>query len=176
MPRVVSWYERLYGSEPAEFASDFALAESVQRLSEAVYAPLFVVGGAPQVRGSAMERYVSIRQVASGLGSVFRPVFTGAFHERDGRVVLSGAYSLDDATKLVVNIFLAACLLVAFVLLKAMLDEAALGFAPLFPLAMFAAGIALVRVGRNANRRDQGRISEVISRALRASPSLVTLH
>ena len=119
-----SLFDRLDGSEPAEFPSDFTRADSVQRLAEAVNARLFVVGGAPQVRGSAMERYVSIRRVEPGVHGAFRPVFTGAFHEHDGRVVLRGAYSLDDATKLVASAFLAACLGVAFILAKARHDPA----------------------------------------------------
>jgi hypothetical protein len=173
---VVRLYERFYGGQRAEFRSDFALAESVQRLSEAVHATLFVVGGAPLVRGSAAERFVSVRRVVPGARNVFAPVFTGAFHEHDGRVVLRGSYSLDDATKLFVNAFLVACVLVAFLLMRAMLDEAALSYAPLFPLAMFAAGVALVRRAAHAGRRDAERISEVIARALRATPSLAALH
>ena len=171
-----SLFDRLYGSEPAEFPSDFTLADSVQRLAEAVNARLFVVGGAPQVRGSAMERYVSIRRVEPGVHGAFRPVFTGAFHEHDGRVVLRGAYSLDDATKLVASAFLVACLGVAFILAKAMLDEITLSYLPLLPLALFVAGIALVRAGRNAGRRDEERISEVIARALRATPAWSALN
>jgi hypothetical protein len=161
-------YELLYGATPAEFASAYPLAESVQRLSDAVYAPLFVIGGAPQVRGNASERYVSIHRVVPGARNSFRPVFTGAFHEHDGRVVLRGAYSLDDATKLFTTLWLGLCLAMLVAMIAFVFREGALSFVPLVPLALLCFGVFLVWSGKEASRRDPERIAEVIVRALQA--------
>ena len=161
-------FDFLYGSRPAQFESDFGLEESVQRLSDAIYAPLFVIGGAPQVRGNASERYVSIHRVVPGVRNSFRPVFTGAFHEHAGRIVLRGGYSLDDATKLFMSLWLGLCLAIAVALTVAVFREGALNFYPLVPLAMLVFGVLLVASGKAASRRDPERIAEVIVRALRA--------
>ena len=161
-------YDFLYGSRAAEFASDFGLAESVERLSDAIHAPLFVVGGAPRVRGNASERYVSIHRVVPGVRNSFRPVFTGAFHEHAGRIVLRGAYALDDATKLFMSLWFGLCLAMAVAMTLAVFREGALSFLPFVPLVMIVFGVLLVLSGKAASERDPERIAEVIVRALKA--------
>jgi len=169
------FYDELYGSTPAEFPSDFSLSESVQRLADAVHAPLFVLGGEPRVQGSSSERYVSIHRVVPGVRNSFKPVFTGAFHEQAGRVVLRGAYSLDDGVKFFMSAWLILCLLASVAMTKTVFEQGELNFIPLVPLAMVVFGVLFIAAGRARARRDPERISEVIARALRATPPL-TLH
>jgi len=159
-------FDVLYGSTPAAYASDFPLEESVRRLADAVYAPLIDFGHAPRVVGHASERYVSVHRVVPGMKDSFRPVFTGAFHERNGRVFLRGGYALRDAVKLFMSLWLLLCLALTVTTTSMVFEAGAFSLVPLVPLGLFAVGVLWVWNGRANSRKDIALIGEAITRAL----------
>jgi hypothetical protein len=154
-------HELFFVRTEVEFASDYSLAESVERLQEVSRAL------SPAIRGTVAETYVSVHRADPPARQEFRPWFFGRFLVRDGRVVLRGGYAMHDGAKLFMGLWLGACALALWLSILAALRETTSPLLPLVPSALFAVGALVLWLGRRATRTDPAWISDVITRTLR---------
>ena len=154
-------YELFFGGTEVEFESDYPLAESVQRLQDLSRAL------SPAIRGTVAETYVSIHRADPPVRQDFRPWFFGRFGQRNGRVVLRGRYAMHDGARLLMALWLAGCTFALWRSVFAALDGTASPALPLVPLALLAAGVLVLWLGRRATRDDPAWISDVIRHGLK---------
>jgi hypothetical protein len=90
---MIHWFiNLLYGRLPAKFESAFSLEESVQRLG-AVIEPSPSITREVAV-GTVCEDRVSLERAIPFVGNSFKPLFIGKFHRLDGRIILSGQFTI----------------------------------------------------------------------------------
>ena len=154
-------YDLFAASRAVEFESDYALAESVQRLQDVANAL------SPAIRGTVAETYVSIHRADPPTRQDFRPWFFGRFLVRNGRVVLRGGYSMHDGAKVFIAAWLAACALAFWFSLDFAIDGLASPAVLLVPLALLAVGLLVVWLGRKATQGDPAWMNGVIEHALK---------
>ena len=151
----------LFATRPAEFESDYSLAESVERLQEITRAL------SPAIRGTVAETYVSIHRADPPTRQDFRPWFFGRFIASNGRVVLRGGYSMHDGAKIFMGLWLAGCAYALWRSFVAAMEDSASPAVLLVPLVLLAAGALVVWLGHKATRDDPAWISDVITRTLK---------
>lgn len=154
----------LYGSIPAEFKSAFGLAESAERLRAATRRSAFGVLAQQAATGPVSETRVRLQRVIPLIGNSFKPFFFGRFEVRSDAVYLTGRFTMLPFVKVFMTVWLGG---VAFGIVAAAAQLAILQ-AVLPALGMFAAGIALVGLGKWFARNDVAWLSNVIQEALGA--------
>ena len=163
MPRCLTWS----GSTPVEFESSFGLSESVDRLKSATRRSVFSALARQEAVGTVKESRVSLQRVIPMVGNSFKPFYRGRFIERDGKVVLTGRFTMHWLVKVFMAFWFGG--IGCFVLLasvQAALHPQKAEFLPLGGIGMFAAGIALVWLCKWFARNDAAWLSDVIRGAL----------
>jgi hypothetical protein len=160
----------LYGSVPAEFESRFGLQESVEKLSAA--RQRFVLF--PTKRGAVgrvskdrvwLRRPFPAHDAHSGMS------FSGTFRERDGRVMLSGRFTVNWFMKALMTAWLGVCL---WAFLMGMLHPVVgpgtypdVWLAPLVAVVALAMGATVLWAHRWSVRSDMrwlsGKIGDTLS-------------
>ncbi len=166
---MFNWLKTIFASpEIVEFASTFGMEESVARLKSATRQSMFGSLAKQEAVGTVKQNRVSLYRVIPMVQNSFKPVFRGRFVERDGKVILTGRFSMHLLVKIFMTIWFGG---VIFGCLGAIATEIAKpnpAQAPfqLIPFGMLAAAIAMIRVGKWFARNDEAWLSNVISRAL----------
>jgi len=156
----------LYWSQPGEYTSNYPLPDAVSRLKGLVHSGFIPRAG---VSGRVSERKVQLYRVIPLWANSFAPVFVGKFESVNGKIVLSGFYSIHFAVKTFMTIWFAITLFGALVVLACL----ATGIIPpenaifvLIPFGMFAFGLVLIKMGQLFSRGDIEYIRNVIGKAL----------
>jgi hypothetical protein len=159
----------LYGSTPAEFKSAFGLKDSVEHLRLATRRSAFGVLAQQAAAGPVSETRVRLQRVIPMVGNSFKPFFFGRFEHRGDEVHLVGRFSMLGIVKVFMTFWLGAVLAFGMVAGLALPAAAAWkGF--LVSLAMFAAGLGLIGLGKWFARNDIAWLSDVIGVALGGAP------
>lgn len=153
----------LYGSTPAEFKSAFDLSESVTRLRTATRRSAFGVLAQQAATGPVSESRVRLQRVIPMVGNSFKPYFVGRFEQRDDGVHLIGRFTMLRVVKAFITFWLGVVLVPG---IAATISQPRNWQLVLFSLGMFAAGIALMCVGKWLGRNDAAWLSNVIRGAI----------
>lgn len=165
---MVRWFfQFLYGSTPARFASPYPVHESITRLSAVVEPSILSSFSGQCAVGTVKEKKVRIQRVIPLVGNAWKPFFYGSFSASGNGSVLEGTFKFSLFTRVFMSIwfgFIAfwTVLTTSIVLTK---SPSELWF-PLFGVGMFAAGIGMVRVGKWFARNDVAWLTQVIVQAL----------
>ncbi len=165
---MLRWLKNLlFESTPAEFRSDYAIAESVQHLA-AVTSRWGLSLSQTQAVGKVSADKVRLQRVIPMVRNSFKPFFTGHFETRDGRTVLTGHFAMPMVARIFMVIWLAMTTLfsVAFLAGHLRSPNGTPASLPLFELLFPAAGIGLIVLGKWFARNDIPWLSDVITRAL----------
>jgi hypothetical protein len=168
------WDDLLRGSPPVEFESAYSMPESVERLRASTRRFQFMPAK-QEAMGKVTESYVSLQRVIPMVSNSFKPLYRGRFIERNGRVVLTGCFTMHWFTKAFMTLWFG--LLACFIFAGAIF--ASRGTQNSIPLsfggvAMAAFGFLLVLFGKWLARNDRAWLSNVISGALQASAGVPT--
>jgi len=175
---MIRWVSNLLrGSTPVEFESSFGLPESIERLKAVTRRSVFSALARQEAVGTVNESRVSLQRVIPMVGNSFKPFYRGHFIERNGKVILTGRFTMHWFAKVFMAVWfggvgcftLLASVLVAIHPQKAMLT-------PLFGLGMIIAGTALVWIGKWFARNDAAWLSDVIRGALFAQVPIQPTH
>lgn len=142
----------LFGSEPAEFVSAFALAESVERLQAAAKRWSFSVSCESAAVGNVSEMVVRLQRVIPMVGNSFTPFFIGRFEGRGAVTVLAGRFTMLPLVKGFMCFWLGVTLLIAVLALIGLFFAHGRNGAifVIQPLLMTAAGIGIVLAASGA--------------------------
>jgi hypothetical protein len=163
---MIRWITDLWlGSTPVEFQSSFGLSESVDRLKSATRRSVFSVLAQQEAVGTVKESRVSLQRVIPMVGNSFKPFYRGRFIERDGKVVLTGRFTMHWLAKVFVAFWFGGigCLFLLASVQAALYPQKApfVSF-----VGMLAAGTALLWFGKWLARNDAAWLSDVIRGAL----------
>jgi hypothetical protein len=162
--KLLSFFDLLYGGIPAHFESAFGLDESVERLS-AVTRDFPIFTRQLVAMGEVSRYYVSLQRPQS-FRNGFAPHFEGEFREIDGRVQLTGRFTLISFAKTFMTIWFGITILFLVVALRQMR-----GGVLLMTMALFACGILGLGMSREGWRNDISWLSRLIQDALSDKPS-----
>jgi hypothetical protein len=163
-------FDLLYGSVPAQWECAYGLDESVARLRAATRKSLFSVLAEPAAVGKVTEMRVSLQRVIPMVRNSFKPFFFGQFVTREGRVFLTGRFTMHGTVKVFMSFWFGFLALTVIGSVAAALVAPA-GRGPgllflLFPLGMCGFGIGLVRFGTWLARNDMQWLTDVIQGAI----------
>ena len=176
---MIRWFARLlFESTPAEFASAYGLAESVDRLRAATKRSVFGALGETSAVGKVTEETVRLQRVIPMISNSFKLLFVGRFETRNGGTVLTGRFGMSKFASIIICFWLAMVGLIGIVLLISVPNSTATGnrFFMFGPLIMLPAGIAIVAFGKWLARNDISWLSQVIQKALGAAPTGLSLE
>jgi hypothetical protein len=161
----------LYWRQKAEYSSKYSVPESIARLKNVVHSGFIPRAG---VYGRVSESKVRLYRVIPFWANSFCPFFTGKFECTDGKVMLSGSYSMNAAVKVFMTIWFIAVLFAVLIEIASYLPAMATGkigvqnLDPLLlvPLGLFVFGVVLVKSGQWFSRNDINYISNIIKGAI----------
>jgi hypothetical protein len=163
-------FDLLYGSVPAQWECAYGLDESVARLRAATRKSVFSMLTEPAAVGKVTELRVSLQRVIPMVRNSFKPFFFGQFVTRDGRVFLTGRFTMHVMVKVFMSFWFGfLALAVIGSVASALLAPAGRGPGFLFlvfPLGMCAFGLGLVRFGTWLARNDVQWLTDVIRGAI----------
>jgi hypothetical protein len=169
-PMARWFFHLIYGGVTARFESRYSVRESVSRLAHAVKPSIFMALSEQSAVGTVTEDKVSIQRVIPFIRNAWKPFFIGSFQTAGDRVVLAGQFTCSPLVKIFMSIWFGFLVLWTVIATAAVIGRPPADFwFPLFGIAMFAFGIALVRVGKWLARNDIAWLSRVISNALESS-------
>lgn len=165
---MLRWFLNfLYGSTAAEFESVFSIEESIARLSAATKTSVFKAISHQAAVGSVNDKKVSLQRVIPFVGNSFKPIFVGSFRCVGSKTVLLGHFTMHWVVKAFLTFWFGFCALWTILATSAAIaDPRSAWFAPIFGIGLFAAGVALVRVGQWFARNDIDWLSSLISKVL----------
>jgi hypothetical protein len=169
---MIRWFiDLLYGGVPAEFESAFGLDESVRRLLAATGRSVFSAFTHQAAVGTVREDRVSLQRVIPFVGNSFKPFFVGKFLSLNGRIVLSGQFTMLWGVKAFMTFWFGFCLLwTVLAILPLLARDPRTWWFPLAGLGMFAAGTAFLCFCKWISRKDIPWLSAVIQNALSKEP------
>jgi hypothetical protein len=157
----------LLGRTDFTIESDYSLAESVERLASATRRPSLATMSPEAAVGRVDARRVRLVRVIPFVRNSFKPVFTGAFEDTDGRVLLRGSFGVHGSVKVFLCLWFGALLALAlFGGWRAAHDGSDAWKFSLFCAGMMLFGVGLVALGRWFARNDEAWLSNVIRGAL----------
>jgi hypothetical protein len=165
---MVRWFFKfLYGSIPIRFVSPYSVQESITRLSAVVKPSVLNSFSGQCAVGTVTGKKVRIQRVIPLVGNAWKPFFYGAFSAAETGAVLEGAFKFSTFTRVFMSIWFGFIAFWTLLATAAVLSKLPSDFwFPLFGVAMFAAGIGMVRVGKWFARNDIAWLSQLIVQAL----------
>lgn len=165
---MVRWFIDLVdGAVPAQFESAYSISDSVTRLARVVKPSVLNAFAGQCAVGTVTDSKVSLQRVIPFFGNAWKPFFVGSFKLIDNRTVLEGRFTAASSTKIFMSAWFGGVALLTGVLTVGLFSgHTKVPWAPLFGVALFACGIALVYSGRWLSRNDIAWLSNVITRAL----------
>jgi hypothetical protein len=165
---MMHWFTNLlYGSVTATFSSDFPLEESVRRLTAATRRSVFSALGSEAAVGRVSETRVSLQRVLPFIGNSFKPFFIGVFQTHDGRVELSGRFTIIWFVKVFMTFWLGFCAFwTAGATIAVLASPATPWIMPFGGVLMFALGCTFVAFAKKLSAKDIPWLSRVIQDAL----------
>lgn len=164
-------FDLLYGSVPTDFESAFALEESVARLVEATERSVFGSRTHQAAVGRVSKDRVSLQRVIPFFGNSFKPFYVGQFREANGRVVLTGRFTMHWWVKALMTFWFGFCALwTGRAIMPLLTRDANAWWFSIAGAGMFAAGIAFVAFCKWLSRNDIPWLAKVIHDALSKEP------
>jgi hypothetical protein len=168
MPRMFRRFTKmLYGSTPVEFESVLPLEESVKRLAEVSRRFAFLTLFREAAVGEVSVNRVSLSRHRPTFSNAFKPCFLGRFSNQQGRVVLSGRFTMMLFVKIFMTCWFGFCIFWAcgatLAVLRSPLSPTLL---PLGGLLMLGLGIGFVSFSKRLSANDDEYLSSVIRSAL----------
>jgi hypothetical protein len=168
MPQMIRRFtELLYGSTPAEFESVLTLEESIRQLSKVTRRSAFLTLFREAAVGEVSEDRVSLSRHKPTFSNAFKPCFIGQFGIQQGRVVLSGRFTMMLFVKVFMTCWFGFCILwtcgATLAVLRSPLSPT---FLPLGGLLMLGLGIGFVSFSKRLSSGDNEYLSSVIRGAL----------
>ena len=139
-------------ARPAEIASDYPLAESVERLHAVVVPAGFDADSSESVMGSVSEQHVRLERNIPWPGGIERPYFVGSFQQGGQGVVLSGHFLMGHQSDFSDGVRFLPALFVLMIF--AMLRDLRAWPAPLIVLALY--GLCRARTNLKERHFQQG--------------------
>ena len=164
-------FDLLYGAVPADFESAFGFEESVRRLSDATKRSVFGAFTQQAAVGQVSRDRVSLQRVIPFVGNSFKPFYIGKFRELNGRVVLTGRFTMLWWVKAFMTFWFGFCALwTALAIAPLLMRDANAWWFPFAGASMFAVGVAFVAFAKRLARNDVPWLSKVIQDALSKEP------
>ena len=104
------------------------------------------------------------------VGNSFKPFFIGEFQERNGRVVLTGRFTISWLIKASMSVWFGFLLFWTASAIILTQGESDVVWLPVSGVGMIGAGIALIWIGKWFARNDAAWFSNVIQEALSNGP------
>lgn len=161
----------LYGATPREFESVFDLEESVRRLLAATEQPHF--GGLTHEAavGHVSKSHVSLQRVVPLFNNSFKPFYVGAFREIDGRVLLTGRFTMSWWVKALMTVWFGMfAMLTASGIAPLLMRDTNEWWIAVVGAGMFALGLGLLAWCKLVSYDDIPWLSKVIEDALSKEP------
>lgn len=164
-------FDLLYGAIPADFESTFGLEESVERLLAATGRSVFGALTHQAAVGHVSKDRVSLQRVIPFVGNSFKPFYVGEFREIDGRVVLTGRFTMLWWVKAFMTFWFGFCALwTVLAIAPLLMRDATAWWFPFVGAGMFVVGVAFVAFCKRLSRNDIPWLSKVIQDALSKEP------
>lgn len=161
----------LYGAVAADFESAFGLEESVKRLSAATERSVFGALTHQAAVGRVSTDRVSLQRVIPFVGNSFKPFYIGEFRQINGRVVLTGRFTMLWWVKAFMTFWFGFCIFwTALAILPLLARDPHTWWFPFAGAGMFAVGVAFVALCKRLSRNDVPWLSRVIQDALSKEP------
>jgi hypothetical protein len=155
------------GTSVVEFTSDYSLEESVKRLAGIVKKSVFSALTRQELVGKVSSDRVSLQRVIPFFGNSFKPFFIGTFQIKEGKVILSGNFTINRFVKSFLALWFGFCILWTLIAISTFFGEKPeSGLMSFAGLGMLLAGFGIVRFGQWISRGDIAWISKRISEAL----------
>jgi hypothetical protein len=158
----------LYQSRNVKYESNYPVLEAIDRLKEEVHTGIVPRAG---VSGKVSERRVFLYRVIPLWFNSFAPQFVGRFETIEGKLVLSGKYSMNSAVKLFVTFWLVVTLIAVVIALVAVVTGTINGSDNiafvLVPCSLFVFALVLIKGGQWFSQNDIACISKVVEKALK---------
>ena len=157
----------LFPSVPAVFASDYPLAESVERLRGIFPASFSERFTRSTAQGVVTEQQVRLARIIPFVGNSYRPQFFGSFQQTEQGVVLSGHFTMARWVKVYAGFGIGfAVFWTALVILGTLLGRATVWWGPFAGLGFVALAVASLKWSQWFSHGDVPWLSRTISRAL----------
>jgi hypothetical protein len=168
MAVIESLDKAIFGTRAVEFTSDYPLEESVERLAGIVKESVFCAFTKQKLVGEVSSDLVYFRRVMPFFEILtFKPYFTGAFHIKEGKVVLSGNFSIHWSARIFLVLWSGLCILWTYIGIgEYSSNKFESIFISIFFVFMLLGGFVVVRFGQWFYRGDKVWISKRISEAL----------
>ena len=165
---IPRWLTDLWlGSAPVEFESSFGLHDSVERLKAATRRSVFSSMAQQEAVGTVSKSRVSLQRVIPMVGNSFKPFYRGRFVERNGKVILTGRFSMNRLIKAFMALWFGGLAFFVLLGLLSLVRQPQKAVVPaLAGVGITAAGVALVWFGKWLSRNDPAWLSDVIRGAL----------
>jgi len=179
---LLRFFRFLIGDVPVEVHSAFSQHDSVQRLREVTKRSVFSSLFSQAAVGRVTATDVRLQRVIPMFGNSFKPIFVGQFRETNGRVVLSGRFTMFLFSKIFISVWLSFALMWTVLALLSVFGMSGIqatassgnplvvSLFPLIGFGFFVAGILFVRFCWWLSRSDMKYLTDVITRALHAQP------
>jgi hypothetical protein len=163
-------FDQLYGSV-ADFESAVGLEESVKRLSAATERSVLGAWTHQAAIGRVSTNRVSLQRVIPFVGNSFKPCYIGKFRQINGRVVLTGRFTMLWWVKAFMTFWFGFCILwTALAMLPLLARDPHTWWFPFAGAGMLAAVVAFVALCKRLSRNDVPWLSKVIEDALSKEP------
>jgi hypothetical protein len=168
MPQMIRRFTKmLYGSTPVEFESVLTLEESVEQLSKVTKRFAFLTLFREAAVGEVSADRVSLSRHRPTFSNAFKPCFIGQFSNRQGRVVLSGRFTMMLFVKVFMTCWFGFCIFwTCGATLAVLRSPLSLTILPLGGLLMLGLGIGFVSFSKRLSANDNEYLSSVIRGAL----------
>ena len=151
------------------FRSPLSIEESVSRLSAVVEPSMFGSLTRQCAVGTVRADRVSIQRAIPFVGNSWKPFFIGSFRQVSGETVLDGRFTMSPWVKGFMSVWFGFIGVWVVLAMIAMLRSPPVDWLfPMFGVALFCAGVAMVRVGKWFARNDVAWLSQLIQAALDA--------
>jgi hypothetical protein len=163
------------GSDPVEFESTFSLDKSVERLQQATRRSAMFATQETAV-GKVTQSRVSLARTIPMMQNSFKPIFTGSFERKGGKVMLRGRFTLHWFVKLFLVFWIGIATFIGVVGTLAAMRDSKAAAVPFFTLIMVLFAFGLLRFGAWLSRNDPAWLSAVIRNALDATAATQVTH
>ena len=174
---IIKQIKKLFGNIPVRFKSDYAMEESVRRLTEATNRSIFSSFTQQSAVGPVEEDEVRLQRVIPFFGNSFKPIFVGKFVRSNSEVFLDGRFTMFWFSKLFMSFWFGFTIFWTIMATKIIISkyfndpseltaDPVKALFPLFGVAFFIVGILFVRFSWWLSRKDITYLSDIITTAL----------
>lgn len=168
-------YQKLFDySKNVQFETGISIEEASKRLTEKLQKQnlfIFLSSAVPHssLMGRVRKDSVKLYRVVPFLGNIYKPIFYGRFHSKDGKAILEGIFTMSPIAKISILLFLTIFVAIEIIILPvgfAQTDPSAMLFLFIIPIIAFLS-VCFLFLGRWLSRNDVEWISDQIKISLK---------